>query len=137
MAQNAYSSNINSSSIVGRESKKRVHYRDDPDTKSNSDKYEQTKAREENELPFYPAFCFPASPTHFTWVKMSIADIHRLQSRRGFEGTTPHLSNFFYLHSDDIQARIYTSTKTTPSNSSVWPVTSSRATNTSAAPCSR
>jgi hypothetical protein len=95
MAQYAYSSNINSSSIVGRESKKRVHYRDDPDTKSNSDKYEPTEAGKEKELPFYPAFCFPASPTHFTWVKMSIADIHRLQSRRGFEGTTPHLSKFF------------------------------------------
>ncbi|KAJ5720509.1 uncharacterized protein N7483_008443 [Penicillium malachiteum] len=34
----------------------------------------------------YPAFCFKASPTHFTWVKMSVADVHRLQKPRSFEG---------------------------------------------------
>ncbi|KAE8555229.1 hypothetical protein EYB25_003777 [Talaromyces marneffei] len=87
MAQNAYSSEINNSSIVGRD-EKGIHYRDDTDTISGSDKRKRNKAEEneEEKLPFYPAFCFPASPTHFTWVKMSIADIHRLQSRRGFEG---------------------------------------------------
>ncbi|KAJ5093674.1 hypothetical protein N7456_009535 [Penicillium angulare] len=34
----------------------------------------------------YPAFCFKASPTHFTWVKMAVADVHRLQKPRNFEG---------------------------------------------------
>ncbi|KAJ5916879.1 hypothetical protein N7504_000894 [Penicillium tannophilum] len=34
----------------------------------------------------YPAFCFKASPTHFAWVKMAIADVHRLQKPRDFEG---------------------------------------------------
>ncbi|KUL90158.1 hypothetical protein ZTR_01927 [Talaromyces verruculosus] len=84
MAENAYSSNVNNS-IVGQDSKKHVHYRDDHD---NDNKHQQPKAKEDGkeELPFYPAFCFPASPTHFTWVKMSITDIHRLQLRRGFEG---------------------------------------------------
>ncbi|PCG93298.1 hypothetical protein PENOC_088330 [Penicillium occitanis (nom. inval.)] len=86
MAENAYSSNVNNNSIVGRDNKKRVHYQDDSDTNSKSEKHEGTGSEEEKELPFYPAFCFPASPTHFTWVKMSITDIHRLQSRRGFEG---------------------------------------------------
>jgi hypothetical protein len=95
MAQNAYPSNINNnnSSIVAQDNKKRVHYRDDPETNSNSEKYDRNEANEEEELPFYPAFCFPASPTHFTWVKMSIADIHRLQSRRGFEGIAAYLCN--------------------------------------------
>ncbi|KAJ5645250.1 hypothetical protein N7507_011261 [Penicillium longicatenatum] len=34
----------------------------------------------------YPAFCFKASPTHFTWVKMAIADVHRLQKPKNFDG---------------------------------------------------
>lgn len=34
----------------------------------------------------YPAFCFKASPTHFAWVKMAIADVHRLQKPREFDG---------------------------------------------------
>ncbi|KAJ5089784.1 hypothetical protein N7532_008468 [Penicillium argentinense] len=38
------------------------------------------------DLVFYPAFCFKASPTHFTWVKMAIADVHRLKRPKGFEG---------------------------------------------------
>ncbi|KAJ5759558.1 hypothetical protein N7520_006714 [Penicillium odoratum] len=33
----------------------------------------------------YPAFCFKASPTHFAWVKMAVADVHRLQKPRNFE----------------------------------------------------
>ncbi|KAL4978507.1 hypothetical protein BDW66DRAFT_14857 [Aspergillus desertorum] len=32
-------------------------------------------------LPLYPAFCFRASPTHFAWVKMGAADVHRLTRR--------------------------------------------------------
>lgn len=108
MAQNAYSSEINNSSIVGRD-EKGIHYRDDTDTISGSDKRKRNKAEEneEEKLPFYPAFCFPASPTHFTWVKMSIADIHRLQSRRGFEGTTPIYLNLLFL-SSGLTKYIYT-----------------------------
>lgn len=37
-------------------------------------------------LTFYPAFCFKASPTHFAWVKMAAVDVHRLRTRKGFEG---------------------------------------------------
>ncbi|KAJ5539501.1 hypothetical protein N7513_007833 [Penicillium frequentans] len=34
----------------------------------------------------YPAFCFKASPTHFAWVKMAIADVHRLEKPSDFDG---------------------------------------------------
>ncbi|KAJ5225987.1 hypothetical protein N7468_007212 [Penicillium chermesinum] len=37
-------------------------------------------------LEYYPAFCFKASPTHFSWVKMSAADVHRLHQPIGFKG---------------------------------------------------
>ncbi|RAK76610.1 OB-fold domain-containing protein [Aspergillus fijiensis CBS 313.89] len=30
---------------------------------------------------FYPAYCFRASPTHFTWVKMAVADVRQLHRR--------------------------------------------------------
>ncbi|RDW90344.1 OB-fold domain-containing protein [Aspergillus mulundensis] len=43
-------------------------------------------------LPFYPAFCFKASPTHFAWVKMGATDVHRLKRRT--EYGEPDL--FFY-----------------------------------------
>ncbi|KAL1965543.1 hypothetical protein VTN77DRAFT_5627 [Rasamsonia byssochlamydoides] len=46
-------------------------------------------------ITFYPAFCFKASPTHFAWVKMSAADVHRLRSRKGFEGQNLY---FYYNH---------------------------------------
>lgn len=96
MAQNAYCSpNISNSNIVAREGKKRVHNLDDS---ANNDEHGETKIKPEDgeeELPFYPAFCFPASPTHFTWVKMSIAEIHRLRSRNGFEG----IYQTFHYHS--------------------------------------
>ncbi|KAL3462867.1 hypothetical protein BJX64DRAFT_258289 [Aspergillus heterothallicus] len=39
---------------------------------------------DEKELTFYPAFCFKASPTHFTWVKLAASDVHRLQRRVDF-----------------------------------------------------
>jgi hypothetical protein len=45
---------------------------------------------------FYPAFCFKASPTHFAWVKMATADVHRLQRPRNFEGMDP-LFHFLIL----------------------------------------
>ncbi|KAJ5354178.1 hypothetical protein N7541_006742 [Penicillium brevicompactum] len=42
---------------------------------------------EKNEpLVFYPAFCFKASPTHFTWVKIGAADVHRLRKYGSFVG---------------------------------------------------
>ncbi|KAL4870103.1 hypothetical protein BDV12DRAFT_195707 [Aspergillus spectabilis] len=37
-----------------------------------------------NALPIYPAFCFKSSPTNFTWVKIGIADVHRLERRFEF-----------------------------------------------------
>ncbi|QKX61530.1 uncharacterized protein TRUGW13939_08682 [Talaromyces rugulosus] len=46
--------------------------------------------------PFYPAFCFPASPTHFAWVKLSIADIHRLRPKDGFEDDFAGQNVYFY-----------------------------------------
>ncbi|KAH8699284.1 hypothetical protein BGW36DRAFT_293703 [Talaromyces proteolyticus] len=49
-------------------------------------------------IPFYPAFCFQASPTHFTWVKMGIAEIHRLRIKKGFEG-----QNIFFYQNHPIQ----------------------------------
>ncbi|KAJ5959297.1 Nucleic acid-binding OB-fold [Penicillium vulpinum] len=49
-------------------------------------------------LVFYPAFCFKASPTHFTWVKMSAADVHRLQTSRDFVG-----ENMFFYNNHPIQ----------------------------------
>lgn len=51
-------------------------------------------AAENGNLTFYPAFCFKASPTHFTWVKMAATDVHRLKRRPGFEGQ----NIFFYLN---------------------------------------
>ncbi|KAK1143473.1 hypothetical protein N8T08_006279 [Aspergillus melleus] len=39
---------------------------------------------EHEELVFYPAFCFKASPTHFAWVKMMATDVHRLKRRPEF-----------------------------------------------------
>lgn len=42
---------------------------------------------ENNEsLTFYPAFCFKASPIHFTWVKIGAADVHRLRKFGSFAG---------------------------------------------------
>jgi hypothetical protein len=45
-------------------------------------------------LEFYPAFCFKASPTHFTWVKMGAADVHRLREFGGFSGMSLSISLF-------------------------------------------
>ncbi|KAL4777457.1 hypothetical protein BDW60DRAFT_3350 [Aspergillus nidulans var. acristatus] len=38
-------------------------------------------SKQKPNLPFYPAFCFRASATHFAWVKMGAADVHRLTRR--------------------------------------------------------
>jgi Telomere regulation protein Stn1 len=46
-------------------------------------------------LTFYPAYCYTASPTYFTWVKLTAFDIHHaLATRRGFEGQ----NLYFYLN---------------------------------------
>jgi hypothetical protein len=44
------------------------------------------------DLIFYPAFCFKASPTHFAWVKMALADVHKLHRPEGFNGMNTLLS---------------------------------------------
>ena len=41
---------------------------------------------DDNGLEFYPAYCFKAAPTHFTWVKMAAADVHRLRRRFQYGG---------------------------------------------------
>ncbi|PLN81048.1 hypothetical protein BDW42DRAFT_169881 [Aspergillus taichungensis] len=49
---------------------------------------------DDNGLEFYPAYCFKAAPTHFTWVKMAAADVHRLRRRFQYGGTSiPVYSN--------------------------------------------
>ncbi|KAM0801416.1 hypothetical protein BDR22DRAFT_820552 [Usnea florida] len=35
---------------------------------------------------FYPAYCFPLSPTHNTWARLTASDVHALRERTGFEG---------------------------------------------------
>ncbi|RMJ20801.1 OB-fold nucleic acid binding protein, partial [Aspergillus sp. HF37] len=51
-------------------------------------------AAKEEDLVFYPAFCFKASPTHFTWVKLAGVDVHQLKRRKEFEAQ----GTFFYLN---------------------------------------
>ncbi|PWY72094.1 hypothetical protein BO83DRAFT_446507 [Aspergillus eucalypticola CBS 122712] len=41
-------------------------------------------AQNHDALEFYPAYCFKASPTHFTWVKMAAVDVLRLKRRPEF-----------------------------------------------------
>ncbi|KAL3449739.1 hypothetical protein BJX65DRAFT_29015 [Aspergillus insuetus] len=48
---------------------------------SNSAKHNNHDAEQ---LTFYPAFCFKASPTHFAWVKLTASDVHRLRKRVEF-----------------------------------------------------
>ncbi|KAJ5549922.1 hypothetical protein N7535_002134 [Penicillium sp. DV-2018c] len=56
-------------------------------------------ATDDNEsLTFYPAFCFKASPTHFAWVRMGAADVHRLRKLRDFAG-----QNIFFYNNHPIQ----------------------------------
>ncbi len=38
-------------------------------------------------LTFYPAYCFPVSPTFNTWAKVTATEVHTLQEHQGFEGT--------------------------------------------------
>ena len=43
-------------------------------------------SRETARLPFYPAYCFQLSPTCNSWARLTIADVHGLKERPGFEG---------------------------------------------------
>ncbi|MCJ1235924.1 hypothetical protein MMC14_003898 [Varicellaria rhodocarpa] len=45
-------------------------------------------------LTFYPAYCFPASPTFNTWSKLTAANVHALTHRKGFEGQ----KTYFFLN---------------------------------------
>ncbi|KAK2731457.1 hypothetical protein FQN55_004673 [Onygenales sp. PD_40] len=49
-----------------------------------------TTANATQQLTFYPAYCHKVSPTFFSWVKMAAVDIHRLKTRKGFEGQNLH-----------------------------------------------
>ncbi|RAH59594.1 hypothetical protein BO85DRAFT_476258 [Aspergillus piperis CBS 112811] len=49
-------------------------------------------AQNHDGLDFYPAYCFKASPTHFTWVKMAAVDVLRLKRRPEF----PDPKTYFY-----------------------------------------
>ena len=43
-------------------------------------------------LVFYPAYCFPLSPTFNSWARLNVADVHALEERPGFEGrSTPNV----------------------------------------------
>lgn len=42
-------------------------------------------------LTFYPAYCFPLSPTFNAWARLNAIDVHALQERPGFEGMALHL----------------------------------------------
>ncbi|PYI07610.1 hypothetical protein BO78DRAFT_366325 [Aspergillus sclerotiicarbonarius CBS 121057] len=46
-----------------------------------------------NDLVFYPGFCFKASPTHFTWVKMAAVDVLRLKRRAEFQDQSTYFYN--------------------------------------------
>ncbi|CAI7657427.1 unnamed protein product [Penicillium bialowiezense] len=54
--------------------------------KHTESKNEPMEADNNDSLVFYPAFCFKASPTHFTWVKIGAADVHRLRKYGSFVG---------------------------------------------------
>ncbi|GKZ30479.1 hypothetical protein AbraIFM66950_009253 [Aspergillus brasiliensis] len=41
-------------------------------------------AEQHDDHEFYPVYCFKASPTHFTWVKMAAVDVLRLKRRPEF-----------------------------------------------------
>lgn len=54
-------------------------------------------------LTFYPAYCFPVSPTFNTWAKVTATEVHALQEHEGFEGTlTSYACHQSYSHSDSI-----------------------------------
>ncbi|KAL4952012.1 hypothetical protein BDW69DRAFT_28942 [Aspergillus filifer] len=52
--------------------------------KSNNAATHPSKTQSDLGLPFYPAYTFKSSPTNFTWVKISAANVHRLTRRSEF-----------------------------------------------------
>ncbi|XP_014557171.1 hypothetical protein COCVIDRAFT_37283 [Bipolaris victoriae FI3] len=46
----------------------------------------------------YPAYCFGASPTFNTWVKLTVADVHALRSEKDFEG-----QRIYFYHNHPIR----------------------------------
>lgn len=36
-------------------------------------------------LTFYPAYCFPLSPTYNTWARLTAADVLALREREGYD----------------------------------------------------
>ena len=46
-------------------------------------------------LIFYPAYCFSLSPTYDTWARLTVAEVHALEEREGFEGTSPKTCEYF------------------------------------------
>jgi hypothetical protein len=67
-------------------------------------------AAKEEDLVFYPAFCFKASPTHFTWVKLAGVDVHHLKRQKEFEGMLPPTLRILGYTNDHMQPRAYSST---------------------------
>ena len=49
-------------------------------------------------LTFYPAYCFSLSPTYDTWARLTVAEVHALTEREGFEGTIPQYSLILVFH---------------------------------------
>ena len=41
----------------------------------------------------YPAYCFHASPTYDTWVKLTAADVQALEPDPDFQGSQPSISS--------------------------------------------
>ena len=50
------------------------------------------------ELTFYPALYFDASPTYNAWVKLTVAAVHCLESRKGFEGKYDVLGRRYHAY---------------------------------------
>ncbi|KAL2825163.1 hypothetical protein BDW59DRAFT_161880 [Aspergillus cavernicola] len=62
---------------------------------NNDDDDDDASPTPSEELSFYPAFCYKASPTHFVWVKMGAVDVRRLQRKVEFgdQGLFFHLNH--------------------------------------------
>lgn len=73
--------------IVSRRKQSKAYSHQHPTQNKTTENDPMAPEAEEEDLVFYPAFCFKAAPTHLTWVKMAGADLQRLRRRRGFEGT--------------------------------------------------
>jgi hypothetical protein len=68
-------------------------------------------ADKSEDLVFYPAFCFKASPTHFTWVKLAGVDVHQLKRRKEFEGMRFPTLSWDRIYTDNhMQPRAHSST---------------------------